>query len=280
MAQVGRETKTPMIGLTPIALDPAENPWVMTVAQPTQLMVDAVVERMKRNGVKTVGYIGFTDAWGDLVYNALMKAAPAAGIKVVSNERYARADASVTGQVLKIVALHPDAVMTGGAGTPGALPFLALQERGFKGGVYGNHGMINPDFLRVAGSSASGAYLPTGPVIVADQLPANYPTRKISDEFRAAFLKVNGAPSTDAFSAYSFDGYLVFADAAARAIAATKTEPGTPAFRVALRDAIANTKEVVGTHGVYNFKAGNVYGVDERARVVVRVDNGTWKYVP
>jgi branched-chain amino acid transport system substrate-binding protein len=239
-----------------------------------------VVEKMKANGVKTVAYIGFTDAWGDLVYDALLKAAEPAGIKVVANERYARADPSVTGQVLKIVALRPDAVMTGGAGTPGALPFLALQERGYKGAVYGNHGMINPDFLRVAGSSANGAYLPTGPVIVADQLPANYPTRKVSDDFRAAFLKVNGTPSTDAFSAYSFDGYLVFADAAARAIAATKTEPGTPAFRVALRDAIATTKEVVGTHGVYNFKAGNVYGVDERARVVVRVDNGTWKYVP
>jgi branched-chain amino acid transport system substrate-binding protein len=264
MAQVSRETKTPMLGLTPIGLPPADAEWLFTVAQPTQLMVDAVVEKMKANNVKTVAYIGFTDAWGDLVYNALIKAAEPAGIKVVANERYARPDPSVTGQVLKIVALRPDAVMTGGAGTPGALPFLALQERGFKGGIYGNHGMINPDFLRVA----------------AEQLPANYPTRKMADDFHAAFLKVNGAPSTDAFSAYSFDGYLVFADAAARALAATKTEPGTPAFRVALRDAIATTKEVVGTHGVYNFKAGNVYGVDERARVVVRVDNGTWKYVP
>ena len=200
-------------------------------------MVDAVVERMKRNGVKTVGYIGFTDAWGDLVYDALMKAAGPAGIKVVSNERYARADASVTGQVLKIVALRPDAVMTGGAGTPGALPFLALAERGFKGGVYGQHGLINPDFIRVAGAAGNGALMPTGPVIVAEQLPADYPTRKIALEFRQAFQKVNNAPSTDAFSAYSFDGYLVFADAATRAMA-TKAEPGTAAIprRAARRD--------------------------------------------
>jgi branched-chain amino acid transport system substrate-binding protein len=279
MAQVSREMRTPMIGLTPILLAPADAEWVFTVAQPTPLMVNAVVEKMKANGVKTVAYIGFTDAWGDLVYDALIKAAEPAGIKVVANERYARPDPSVTGQVLKIVALHPDAVMTGGAGTPGALPFIALQERGFRGGIYGNHGMINPDFLRVAGAAANGAYLPTGPVIVADQLPASYPTRKVSDEFRAAFLKVNGAPSTDAFSAYSFDGYLVFADAATRALA-TKAEPGTPQFRAALRDAIASTKEVVGTHGVYNFKAGNLYGVDDRARVIVRVDNGQWQYVP
>jgi branched-chain amino acid transport system substrate-binding protein len=280
MAQVGKEGKTPMIGLTPIQLDPADNPWVMTVAQPTQLMVDAVVERMKRNGVKTVGYIGFTDAWGDLVYNALVKAAEPAGIKVLGNERYARADTSVTGQVLKLVAMRPDAVMTGGAGTPGALPFLALAERGFKGGVYGQHGLINPDFIRVAGAAGNGALMPTGPVIVAEQLPADYPTRKIALDFRAAFQKVNNAPSTDAFSAYSFDGWLVFADAAARVLSGTKAEPGTPEFRLALRDAIMSVKEVVGTHGVYNFKPGNLYGVDQRARVIVKLENGQWKLAP
>lgn len=276
MAQVAKETKTPMIGLTPIALDAADNSWVVTVAQPTQLMVDAVVERMKRNNVKTVGYIGFTDAWGDLVYTALNKAADKAGIKVVSNERYARADASVTGQVLKIVALKPDAVMTGGAGTPGALPFLALQERGYKGGIYGQHGLINPDFVRVAGGSGQGALMPTGPIIVAEQLPADYPTKKLGMDFRAAFQKANNAPTSDAFSAYSFDGWMVFADAAARA----KGEPGTPEFRASLRDAIFSTKEVVGTHGVYSFKPGDLYGVDERARVIVKLENGQWKLAP
>jgi branched-chain amino acid transport system substrate-binding protein len=275
IAQVAKEPKTPMIGLSPISIDGADNPWVITVAQPTQLMVDAVVERMKQNGVKTVGYIGFSDAWGDLVYDALMKAAPAAGIKVVSNERYARADQSVTGQVLKIMALQPDAVMTGGSGTPGALPFLALAERGYKGGVYGQHGLINPDFIRVAGASGQGALMPTGPVIVAEQLPDNYPTKKIALDFRKEFQKVNGTATTDAFSAYSFDAWMVFADAAARALA--KGDPGTPEFRIALRDAIFSTKEVVGTHGVYNFKAGDIYGVDKRARVIVKLDNGHWK---
>lgn len=279
ISQVGRESKTPMIGLSPISLKPEESDWTVTVAQPPVLMIDAVVERMKRDGVKTVGFIGFSDAWGDLVHGALTKAAEPMGIKVVTNERYARADSSVAGQVLKIVAARPDAVMTGGAGTPGALPYLALAERGFKGKVYGQHGLVNPDFVRVAGASANGSILPTGPVIVAEQLPDGSPTKKVSLDFRAAFEKANGAPTTDAFSAYSFDGYLVFADAAARALAA-KAEPGTPAFRLALRDAILSAKEVVGTHGVYNFKPGNLYGVDQRARVLVQVDNGKWKLAP
>lgn len=280
ISQVGRESKTPTIGLSPIQLPPAEADWTVTVAQPPQLMIDAVVERMKANGVKTVGFIGFTDAWGDLVYNALLKAAEPAGIKVVTNERYARADQSVSGQVLKIVAARPDAVMTGGAGTPGALPYLALLERGYKGGLYGQHGLVNQDFLRVGGAAINGTFIPTGPVIVADQLPASYPTKKVTQDFRAAFQRVNNAPSTDAFSAYSFDGYRVFVDAATRALAGNRLQPGTPQFRAALRDAIFSTKEVVGAHGVYNFKPGDLYGVDSRARVVVRVENGQWKLAP
>ncbi|WP_295523627.1 ABC transporter substrate-binding protein [uncultured Pseudacidovorax sp.] len=280
MAQVGRDAKVPMIGLTPILLNPADNAWVMTVAQPTQLMIDAVVQRMKKDGVRTVGYIGFSDAWGDLVFTALNQAAKEAGIQVLGNERYARSDQSVTGQVLKLLAMRPDAVMTGGAGTPGALPFLALADRGFKGKVYGQHGLINPDFVRVVGAAGQGALMPTGPVIVAEQLPADHPTRKMGLAFRDIYQKVNNAPTSDAFSAYSFDGWLVFADAAQRVLAAGKGEPGTPEFRAALRDAIFSTREVVGTHGVYNFKPGDLYGVDERARVIVTLDKGQWKLAP
>ena len=195
---------------------------------------------------------------------------------MLSNERYARADASVTGQVLKIVALRPDAVMTGGAGTPGALPFLALAERGFKGGVYGQHGLINPDFVRVVGAAGQGALMPTGPVIVAEQLPDDYPTKKIALDFRARLPEGQQRADHRCLLGLFVRRLLVFADAAARA----KGEPGTPEFRAALRDAIFSTKEVVGTHGVYNFKPGDLYGVDERARVIVKLENGQWKLAP
>jgi branched-chain amino acid transport system substrate-binding protein len=241
-------------------------------------MVNAVVERMQKSGVKTVGYIGFSDAWGDLVYDSLVPAAKAAGIQVVTNERFARADSSVTGQILKIVAAKPDAVLTGTSGTPGALPYRALMERGWKGQIYGTHALINPDFVRVGGPAVEGLLAPTGPVIVAEQLPESNPIRKVAMDFRAAYQKANGAVPTDAFSAYSFDAWLLFADAAQRALA-TKAEPGTPQFRLALRDAIVNTKELVGTHGVYNFKPDNRYGSDERSRVMVKLEKGEWKLV-
>ncbi len=279
IAAVARETKTPLIAIGNANLPGEDGAWMVTIPQPAPLMIKAVVDQMKKQGIKTVGYIGFSDAWGDLVYDALTKNAGPAGIKVLTNERYARADASVTGQVLKIVAARPDAVVTGGSGTPGALPFIALAERGYRGPVFGTHALINPDFVRVGGTAVEGMLAPTGPVVVAEQLPADNPTRKVSMEFRAAFQKANGVAPTDAFSAYSYDAWLVFLDASARALA-TKAVPGTPQFRVALHDAINTTKELVGTHGVYNFKADSRYGSDDRARVIVKLEKGQWKLVP
>jgi len=274
MMVVAVETKTPMISLTPTTQP--QNPngqWLISIPQPPPLMVAAVVERMKKDNVKKAAYIGFSDSWGDLVYDALMKNVSGTSIEVVTNERYARADTSVAGQTLKIVAAHPDAVITGGSGTPGALPYLALADRGFKGGLYGTHALINPDFVRVGGRAVEGVIAPTGPVIVAEQLPDSNPTKKVSLAYREVYQKVNNA-----FSAYSFDAWLVVLDAAKRALA--KAEPGTPQFREAFRDAMLSVKEIVGTHGVYNFNAGSSFGVDERARVLVQLQKGAWSLIP
>jgi len=279
MMVVAFETKTPIISLTPTTQP--QNPngqWLISIPQPPPLMVAAVVERMKKDNVKKAAYIGFSDSWGDLVYDALMKNVSGTSIEVVTNERYARADTSVAGQTLKIVAARPDAVITGGSGTPGALPYLALADRGYKGGLYGTHALINPDFVRVGERAVEGVIAPTGPVIVAEQLPDSNPTKKVSLGYREVYQKVNNAPTTDAFSAYSFDAWLVFLDAAKRALA--KAEPGTPQFREAFRDAMLSVKEIVGTHGVYNFNAGSSFGVDDRARVLVQLQKGAWSLMP
>jgi len=279
MAVVAAETKTPMISLTPSSQPQSANgQWLISIPQPPPLMVAVVVDRMKKAGVKKAAYIGFSDSWGDLVYDGLMKNVAGSAIQVVTNERYARADTSVAGQTLKIIAAHPDAVITGGSGTPGALPYLALAERGFKGGLYGTPALINPDFIRVGGQSVEGVICSTGPVIVAEQLPDSNPTKKVSLAFRDIYQKTNNASTSDAFSAYSFDAWLVLLDAAKRALA--KAQPGTPEFHEAFKDAMLSAKEVVGTHGVYNFKPGSFYGVDERALVIVQLDHGKWKFLP
>jgi branched-chain amino acid transport system substrate-binding protein len=275
IAQVASETQTPYLCLTPIAVKPDVYKWTFSVPQPTELMMSAVAEHMKKNGVKTVGFIGFSDGWGDLMFRATEFHAAAHGYKVVTNERYARADTSVTGQILKIMAANPDAVVVGGSGTGGALPHLALVERGYKGRIYHNHGTVNAEFIRVGGKNVEGAIAPTGPLIVPEELPASFPTKAVSLDFTKRYEAQFGAGSRNAFAGYTNDAVMLLGAAIPAAV--KKAKPGTPAFRAALREALENVKNVVGTHGVYSPTAANHNGLDERARVLVRVESGTWR---
>src|SRR5246500_4810140 len=281
MATAAIEMKIPMIAVSPIAPVPAGDggPWVVQTPQPTPLLVQGIVDHMKARSVKTVAFIGFSDAFGDLMYDSLAQSAKTADIQVIANERYARSDSSVTAQVLRALAARPDAIMLGGTGTPGALPVIALPERGYKGPLYGNHGLISADFLRLAGKAANGIICPTGPVTAAEQLPSSNPIRNVALAFRAAFEKANGEAPTDSFSSYSFDGWLVLVDAAKRAIA-TGARPGSPELRTALRQALFATREVVGTQGVYTFTPADRHGVDGRSRVLVQIEDGKYKLLP
>ena len=275
MAQVAAEAKTPMIVLTPAVLSAQVLNWSFIVPQSTDLMMGAIAALLKANGIKTVGYIGFSDTWGDLVYKAIAGHEAANGFKVVTNERYARADTSVTGQVLKIIAANPDAVVIGGSGTGGALPHVALVERGYKKPIYHNHGTVNAEFIKVGGKAVENAVAVTGPLIVPEELPDGFATKAMSLEFTRRYESTFGAGTRNAFGGYAYDGYLVLNAAAPEAL--KKAKPGTPEFREALRAALENVRDLVGTHGVYNMSPANHNGLDERARVLVRVSNGAWR---
>lgn len=274
LAQVANESKTPLVTLSPATLSPENFSWVFIVPQPTELMMDAVAKDVKKRNLKTLGYIGFSDGWGDLVYKASESHAAAGGYRLVTNERYARNDTSVVGQVLKIIAANPDGVIVGGSGTGGALPQIALRERGYKGPIYHNHGTVNAEFIKVGGKLAEGAIAPTGPVVVADELPDGYATKALGSDFMKRY-EARFNLGRNAFAAYSYDAVLVVEAAAKEAL--KKAKPGTAEFRAAMRDALENVKNVVGTHAVYSMSPTNHNGMDERARVLVEVRDGQWR---
>jgi len=277
VAEVAQELKTPQIALSPSPITPDKNPWMYSVPQPMNIAMKPIVENMKKHGIKKVAYLGFSDSWGDLVLSGFNHNIKGSDITVVANERYARNDTSVAGQVLKLIASKPDAILLGGSGTPAALPHATLRERGYKGPIYNNPAIINNDFLRVGGKSVEGAYAVTGPVMVAEQLPDSNPIKKVAMDFTQAYEKAYGPGTRNAFSAYSWDAYLLADQAVAAAV--KKAKPGTSEFRVALRDALEASKEVVGTHAVYNMSKTDHTGVDDRSSVLVQIENGKWKLI-
>jgi branched-chain amino acid transport system substrate-binding protein len=275
--EVAVETQTPLITMAPTPLAPDKMAWGFQTPQSIDLMSSALLEHMKANSVKTLAFIGYADAYGDVWWNSMSKAAEAAGIKFVAQERYQRADTSVTGQVLKIVAANPDAVLVAGSGTPAVLPQATLVERGYKGRIYQTHGVANRDFLRVGAKNVEGTIFPVGPILVAEQLPDSNASKKAAMEYIALYEKANGPNSRSTFGAHAWDAGLLLQRAVPEAL--KKAQPGTPEFRLALRDALENAKDVVATHGVFNMSPTDHQGLDARARVLVKVENGDWKLV-
>lgn len=277
VSEVAQELKVPQIALSPTPLTAEKNPWAFSVPQPMNIAMKPVVENMRQHGIKTVAYLGFSDSWGDLVLGGFNHNAKGTDLKITTNERFARNDTSVVGQVLRLLATKPDAILLGGSGTPAALPHATLRERGYKGPIYNNPAIINNDFLRVGGKTVEGAYAVTGPVMVAEQLPDTNPIKKVAMDFTKAYEGAYGKGTRNAFSAYSWDAYLLADQAVAAAV--KKAKPGTSEFRAALRDALESGKEVVGTHAVYNMSKTDHTGVDDRSSVLVQIENGQWKLV-
>jgi branched-chain amino acid transport system substrate-binding protein len=277
MIDVAADAETPMISMAASAriVDPT-NPktrWVFKTPQNDALMADAIAVHMKANGLKTMGYIGFADAYGDGWLQEIKRSAQTAGIKVVAEEKYNRSDASVTGQVLKLVSANPDAILIAAAGTPGATPQKDLVARGYKGKIYQTHGVANPDFLRVVGKDGNGTLLPIGPMLVFEQLPDSNPIKKVAADYIVPYEAKYGKDSRTTFGGHAYDTYLLLAKAVPEAL--KKGKPGTKEFRAGLRDAL-ETSNVVGTHGVFVMGPQEHNGLDNRARVMIRIDNGQW----
>lgn len=274
VANVANETKTPQLCLSPVVVPDDKRAWVYGVAQSVPVMVSVLVEHMKASGVKTIGFIGYADGWGDLCWSAIEKLAADNGIKIVAQERYNRPDTSVAAQVLKIMAAKPDAVFVGASATPAVLPHTTLKERGFKGNIYHTHGILGPDFLRIGAANVEGAYATSGPLMVAGDLPDSNPIKKVALDFFKS-MEANYPQVRNSFAGYSYDAVLLLKSAIPAAM--KKAKPGTPEFRQALRDALEASKDVIGTHAVYTMTPSDHTGVDKRARVLVKVEGGAFK---
>jgi branched-chain amino acid transport system substrate-binding protein len=274
---IANETSTAQFAMSPVGIPKDKQAFVYNMVQPVPLMLSAVMEDMKAKGVKTLAFIGYADGWGDLNWNVLQPMAKKAGIEIVAHERYNRTDPSVTAQALKIVAAAPDAVYIGAATTPAVLPHVTLKDMGYEGQIYQTHGTVAQAFINSGGKAVEGARMPTGPMVVAADLPEDNPIKGVSVDFIKKYQARWGDGPVPPFAGYAWDAMLLLDAASAKALKTAK--PGTHEFRVALRDAVDSGIEVVGTNAVYKYGPNDHYGVDERARVLVEVRDGKFRLV-
>jgi branched-chain amino acid transport system substrate-binding protein len=271
IAEVAAETKTVHLVLSPVPLPPGKDAWTFRLPHANGVMANAMLAHMQKNGVKTVGFIGYSDAYGESWLAELTPRLEKAGIKLIAMERFARSDTSVTSQALKLSSANPDAVVAVASGSGAAMPQVALADRGYKGKVYQTHAAATRDLMRVGGKAVEGALVSAGPLMVAEQLPDSHPIKAVALKFVQGYEKQYGAGSRTTLAGHVYDMQLLLEQAVP--VALKKAKPGTPEFCAALKDALALS------NGMLCYTAGDHWGFQPDAGVILKVVNGDWKLV-
>jgi branched-chain amino acid transport system substrate-binding protein len=275
MAGVAAEAQTVQLSFSPAVLPPGKDMWTFRMPQSNAVMAHAMVGLMKKQAIKTVGFLGYTDAYGESWLKDFTAEADKNGIKVVATERFARSDTSVTAQALKLVSANPDAMLVVASGSGAAMPHMAIVERGFKGKIFQTHAAASRDLMRVGGKAVEGAYVVSGPAVIAEQLVDSHPSKKVAIEFVQQYEKAYGAGSRNQFAGHGYDAILVMEKIVPMAL--KKAKPGTKEFRAALRDAMETMGRTVVAHGVLNWTKDDHWGYTDETGVMLKVVNGDWK---
>ena len=272
VAPVAAEARTTQISIAPVGVPPDQERWVFRLPQGFAVMAFPIIEHMKKAGVKTVGFLGYTDAYGESWLKEFIAQGEKAGIKVVATERFARSDTSVTPQALKLVSANPDAMLVVASGSGAAMPHKTLIERGYKGKVYQTHAAATPDLVRIGGKDVEGGFVVSGPAVVAEQLPDNHPSKAVAVDFVTKFEAAYGKGSRNQFAGHAYDARIMLEKILP--VALKRAKPGTPEFRAALRDAVEGMGRTVFAHGVMNWTPTDHWGYTNETGVMLKVVNG------
>ncbi|MCW5633956.1 MAG: ABC transporter substrate-binding protein [Rubrivivax sp.] len=272
MAPVIAEGKTVQLSAAPVGVPPGQDTWLFRLPQGFSVMAHPIIEHMKANGVKSLGFLGYTDAYGELWLKEMQAQAEKAGIKLTAVERFARTDTSVTPQALKLASANPDAMLVVASGSGAAMPHKGLVERGYKGKIYQTHAAATPDLVRIGGKDVEGSYVVSGPAVIAEQLPDSHPSKKAAVDFVSKFEAANGAGTRNQFAGHAYDAAIVLEKVLP--VALKKARPGTPEFRAALRDAIEGMGRTIFSHGVMNWTKDDHWGYTNETGVLLKVVGG------
>ena len=275
MSDIASEASTVQITGSPVGLPPGKDKWVFRLPQSNTVMGHAVVEHMKKQGVKTLGFLGYTDAYGEQWLKEISPQLDKAGIKLVATERFARTDTSVTPQALKLNAANPDAILVVASGSGAAMPQMGLVERGFKGKIYQTHAAATQDLMRVGGKAVEGTYVVSGPAVIAEQLPDSHPSKKVAINFVQQYEKAVGPGTRNQFAGHSYDFQVTMEKVLPMAL--KKAKPGTPEFRAAIRDSLETMGRTVFAHGVMNWTKDDHWGYTMETGVMLKVVDGQFK---
>lgn len=253
---VAEEGKT--ILLSCAAAEVIVNPVAKYVFKTPQMDRDAVIkifQQMKYMKLSKAGVLSSNTGFGKAGKEQIEKLAPEYGIQIAANEVYDKAATDLTAEVTKVKASGAEAIINWSIEPAQAIVIKNARQLGFKGPIFQSHGFGNIKYVEAAGEAAEGVIFPAGRLLVVDKLPKNHPQKAVLTKYKKDYeSKYKEEAST--FGGHAYDALIILTKAIEKA-GSTDME--------AVRSAIENLKDVVGTGGVFSFSAQDHNGIDINA---------------
>lgn len=247
--------------------------WVFKTSQNDDLMATALLNHMRKTGVRSIAVVTTDNTFGKSWAKMVKKLTNVMNIEVIATEAFPRKGTLTTQQLQTITQPGPDAILIAAPGSAAVKPQLTLKQHGYTGQIYQSHGAAMKPFLMMGGTHVEDTIIASSLMLVLDEVPDS-PARQVAEKYTKDYTKFFGsAPAT--FGANVYDAGLLLENAIP--VALESHSPGTPGFRLALRDALENTRELPGTQGVYNMSPTDHSGFDERGVVLITIKNGQWR---
>ena len=261
-----KRAKVPLISCAAgIKITTPVDPYVFKTAQSDLLAVAAVYGQMKAAGIKKIGILTVSNAYGESGKKQLLKQASKFGIEVILKESFGAKDTDSTTQLAKIKAAGPDAIVCWGTNPGPAVVAKNAKQLKIEIPLYQSHGVGSPKFIELAGDAANGNMLPTGKILVTTLLDNSDPQKKVLEDYQKDYQeKFSG--NVSGFGGYAYDAVNLLAGAL----------KGSGGDMAKIRDNLENTKGYVGATGEFNFTPQDHNGLSPDAFVMVEIKNGTW----
>ncbi|WP_156173968.1 ABC transporter substrate-binding protein [Cupriavidus basilensis] len=277
--KVVEEEKTPNLSLASAAavIEPADqHRFTFKTPLTDRLMIVRTVDYLRSKGYRTVAFMGLEDSYGEGGWVEFQRIAGEKGMKIVSAERFARGDTNFTPQAMRVVRQKPDAVYVHAIPPSSALAHESLRRVGFGGEILHGAGSSTAALIAVGKKAIEGAVVGTAALTVYRQLPASHPIKPVVERFVGLYEGKYGAGKADLFAAQAYDTVNIPVAAYRQVVAAGKAS-GLAQARLALRDAIEQTREYVGVTGIYNYSPQDHLGLDGRSTFLAIVRNGRFE---
>jgi branched-chain amino acid transport system substrate-binding protein len=247
--------------------DPVKK-WVFKTAQNDVLAVMKIYKNLQKQKINKIAILTVSDGFGSSGREQLKLQAKEFDIKIISDETYSPSDKDMTVQLTKIRQSETQAIVCWGTNPGPAIVARNAKQLGIKIPLYMSHGVSSKKFIELAGAGAEGIILPSGRVIVADQLSNSDPQKKALmnyvNKYREHY-KVEG----DHFGGHAYDAIMLL----------TKAMEQAGFSPAAIRDQLEKTKKVAGIGGTFSFSPQDHAGLNSDAFVLVQVEKGDWKLI-